>query len=179
MPARDRIPVQIRWMISRDMPEVLGIETACYSAPWDEEDFRRALRQRNCIGMVAEISLHHQLAVIGYMVYFLQRGKINLVNLAVSPPFQRARVGSQMVQKLIGKLKSPRRERITIEVRETNLAAQLFFRSQGFLATEVVRRSFDDTGEDGFAIEYALPDAEPTEETEAVDPYYGGSYSGD
>ena len=42
--------VHIRWMIRRDMPEVLAIEHASFEYPWCEEEFLRVLRQRNCIG---------------------------------------------------------------------------------------------------------------------------------
>ena len=48
--------VHVRWMIRRDMPEVLGIEQQAFEFPWSDEDFTRCLRQRNCIGMVAEIT---------------------------------------------------------------------------------------------------------------------------
>ena len=47
-------------------------------------------------------------------------------------------VGGQMVSKLISKLSSHRRTSITLEVRETNLAAQLFFKQNGFRATAVL-----------------------------------------
>ena len=46
----------IRWMIRRDMPDVLGIESNCFEFSWTEDDFIRCLRQRNCIGMVAEMA---------------------------------------------------------------------------------------------------------------------------
>ena len=49
-----QVRVHIRWMIRRDMPEVLAIEHASFEFPWCEEEFLRVLRQRNCIGMVAE-----------------------------------------------------------------------------------------------------------------------------
>ena len=44
-----------------------------------------------------------------------------------------------MIAKLIAKLSSQRRSRIVLEVRETNLAAQLFFRENGFRAVSVLR----------------------------------------
>lgn len=44
-----------RWMIRRDLPEVLTIEARCHERnPWQEEDFLQCLRQSNCIGMVVE-----------------------------------------------------------------------------------------------------------------------------
>ena len=51
---KEQVRVHIRWMIRRDMPEVLQAEQASFEFPWTEEDFLRCLRQRNCIGMVAE-----------------------------------------------------------------------------------------------------------------------------
>ena len=48
------VAVHIRWMIRRDMAEVLDIENESFEFPWQEEDFLRCLKQRNCIGMVAE-----------------------------------------------------------------------------------------------------------------------------
>src|SRR5690348_2779098 len=45
--------VHIRWMIRRDMPEVMRTERASFEYSWTEDDFLRCLRQRNCIGMVA------------------------------------------------------------------------------------------------------------------------------
>ena len=44
----------IRWMTRRDMVSVLEIENQCFEFAWSSDDFIRCLRQRNCIGMVAE-----------------------------------------------------------------------------------------------------------------------------
>ena len=59
-----------------------------------------------------------------------------------------------MVAKLIAKLSSQRRSRIVLEVRETNLAAQLFFRSNGFRAVSVLRVFYDDTPEDAYLMQF-------------------------
>ncbi len=91
--------VHIRWMIRRDMPEVLAIEDECFEFPWSEDDFVRCLRQRNCIGMVAE----HDERVAGFMIYELHRNRLHILNFAVAAPFRRHGVGRQMVEKLIGK----------------------------------------------------------------------------
>ena len=147
---KQELAVHIRWMIRRDMPEVLEIENASFEFPWFEEDFIRCLRQRNCIGMVAEYDEH----VVGFMIYELHKSRLHILNFAVHPDFRRSVVGGQMVAKLISKLSHQRRTRISLEVRETNLAAQLFFRSQGFRATTVLRDFYDDTTEDAYLMEY-------------------------
>jgi [ribosomal protein S18]-alanine N-acetyltransferase len=142
--------VHIRWMIRRDMPEVLAIEQSSFEFPWCEEEFLRVLRQRNCIGMVAELGER----VVGFMIYELHRNKIQVLDFATELSFRRQGVGRQMVAKLVGKLSSQRRNRITLLVRETNLQAQFFFRVVGFRATEVLREHYPDSGEDAYSMLY-------------------------
>jgi [ribosomal protein S18]-alanine N-acetyltransferase len=152
-PAQTR--VHIRWMIRRDMPEVLAIEHANFEYPWCEEEFLRVLRQRNCIGMVAE----HGERIVGFMIYELHRTKIHVLDFATHAEFSRRGVGRQMIVKLVGKLSTQRRNRIALYVRETNLRAQLFFRVLGFRAMEVVREHYPDTGEDAYSMQYHLDES--------------------
>lgn len=136
-----RITPQIRWMLRRDMPETLAIEARSFERQWSEEDFIRCLRQRNCIGMVAE----HAERVVGFMLYELHRNRLHVLNFAVHPDFRRRGVGRAMIAKLRSKLSSQRRNCINLEVRETNLAAQLFFRACGFRAVSVLRDFYVDS----------------------------------
>lgn len=146
------IDVQIRWMIRRDMPEVLNIEQGSFEFPWSEEDFIRCLRQRNCIGMVAE----HDNRVVGCMIYELHKNQLHILNFSVRPDYRRRNIGRKMGEKLIGKLSQQRRNRIVLEVRETNLAAQMFFRRIGFKAMSVLRDYYDDTTEDAYVMHYTV-----------------------
>lgn len=144
------ISVHIRWMIRRDMPEVLDIEKNSFEFPWSEEDFIRCLRQRNCIGMVAE----YDERVVGFMIYELHKNQLHVLNFSVRPDARRRGVGQQMINKLVGKLSQQRRNRIVLEIRETNLAAQLFFRNSEFMAVSVLRDYYDDTTEDAYVMQY-------------------------
>ena len=161
---KEQVRVHIRWMIRRDMPEVLQTEQESFEYSWTEEDFLRCLRQRNCIGMVAEQGER----VVGFMIYELHKAKLHILNFAVHPQYRRVGVGGQMVSKLISKLSSHRRTRITLEVRETNLYAQLFFRTQGFKAMRVLRAFYEDSGEDAFLMQYRLADDTSDDTDEAV-----------
>ena len=152
---KELVRVHIRWMIRRDMPEVLSAEQQSFEYAWTEDDFLRCLRQRNCIGMVAE----HDDRIVGFMIYELHKNRLHVLNFAVASAFRRTGIGAQMVAKLIGKLSSHRRTRIVLQTRETNLPAQLFFRIVGFRATEVLREHYEDTGEDAFVMQYLLEDS--------------------
>jgi ribosomal-protein-alanine N-acetyltransferase len=149
---KSQLRVHIRWMIRRDMPEVLDIERASFEFPWFEEDFIRCLRQRNCIGMVAE----HAERVVGFMIYELHKTRLHILNFAVANNLRRRGVGRQMIDKLVGKPSSQRRTEITLEVRETNLAAQIFFRESSFRATSVLRDFYDDSPEDAYVMQYSF-----------------------
>lgn len=153
---KNGLGVHVRWMIRRDMPEVLAIEHEAFEFPWSDEDFTRCLRQRNCIGMVAEMAD----SVVAFMIYELHRTRLHVLNFSVSRQHRRLGIGSVLIDKLAGKLSPERRSRILLEVRETNLPAQLFFRSCGFRAISVVKDFYQDTTEDAYLMEYLCPAVE-------------------
>ena len=154
----DATALHIRWMIRRDMPDVMGIEVASFEYAWTEDDFLRCLRQRNCIGMVAERGD----TIVGFMIYELHRTKLHVLNFAVHPSVRRSGIGGQMVSKLVYKLCSHRRQKISLAVREGNTAAQLFFRAHKFKASRVLRNYYEDSGEDAFQMEFRVgADDEP------------------
>src|SRR5262245_56387913 len=140
----------IRWMIRRDFPAVLKIESACFCDPWDEDEFIRHLREKNRIGMVAE----HGERIVGYMLYELQKGGIVLHNFAVDPQWWRRGIGTQLIEKLKSKLSAGRRARLKMAVRESNLGGQIFLRANGFRCISTLRGELPDTGEDAYVFQF-------------------------
>jgi ribosomal-protein-alanine N-acetyltransferase len=148
--------ISIRWMIRRDLPEILEIEAASYEQPWTEELFLAELKRRDCIGMVAE----HDDRIVGFMVYELHKSGIEVLNLAVHPECRGYGVGRRMINKLMGKLSQGRRVLLGLFVRESNLGACRFLRAIGIPAVQVYRRFYDDR-EDAYRFVYNLPASEP------------------
>jgi ribosomal-protein-alanine N-acetyltransferase len=140
----------LRWIHLRDYPEVLDIENTSREYPWSDRELVHSLLQPERNGVVAE----HEGRIIGYTIYELHKHRVCVCNLAVAPDCRRRGVGTQMLGKLIGKLSAQRRNRITLEVRETNLPAQLFFRDGGFRAISVMRGFYDDSPEDAYLMGY-------------------------
>ena len=135
--------VYIRWMIKRDMPEVLNIEKDNFKEfCWSENDFMVTLKQRSVIGMVAEVDDK----VVGYMIYNLEPEKLELFNLAVHKEYQRQGIATQMVNKLKDKISygTARRKKLTADVSELNLSAQLFFSQMGFFCWEEDPNYYED-----------------------------------
>ena len=154
--------IPIRWLIRCDMVDVLRIESASFDNPWIEDDFLNVMRQRNCNGMVAELAGR----VVGFMIYELHKGNLEILDFAVDPRYRRQGVGRQMVDRLKAKLSQQDRLKAKLSqqgrtelrllVRERNLVAQLFFRSQEFLAVDVLSNEYDDTDEDAYVMRYRL-----------------------
>lgn len=163
MPAQS-IPqtLQIRWMIRRDMPEVMAIEKLSFRHPWREEDFLASLCQRNCVGMVGEMgplefgNWPKTGNIAGFMIYELHKRHLHILNFAVHSDYRRQGVGRQMLDKLKYKLAQQRRDLLQAEASEANLGAHMFFRSQGFVCTEVLRGHYDTTSEDAYLFRYAV-----------------------
>lgn len=143
-----QLKVQCRWMIRRDLPEVMRIEQQSFEYPWTEEDFVQTLAGQTSIGMVAETDGR----IVGFMLYELQAISFRILNFAACP--KRHGIGTQMVGKLIAKLGT--RTKLTLEVRETNLAAQLFFKACGFEAEGTLRGHYEDTDEDAYQMVFRV-----------------------
>ena len=138
----------IRWMIRRDLPEVLVIERACFGdAALTEGDFLAAMRQHDIIGMVCE----NEEEILGYMLYQLQEGAIEVLHLAVCPRRRRQGIGRRMIDRL-RETWSERRPRLTLRVDERSLPCQLWLRSLGFRCVGVERGGSGD--HDAYAFEW-------------------------
>lgn len=147
--------MNIRWMIGTDTQQVVDIDKASFPDAWSTSNLINNLRQRNCIGMVAESSTGICGTVIaGYMVYLLQPHGIELIRFAVDPEFRRSGVGRAMIEKLKNKVSAQGRKQIKLVVSERSPSAHYFFKSLGFRAVDVVR-DWDDEG-DGYEFRYVV-----------------------
>jgi len=150
------LPVNLRWFISRDIHDVLGIERQSFDDPWTQWDFHRCMRQFNCIGTVAE----HEGRIVGFTIHKFLKKHIRILNFAVHLGFRRAGVGTALLDFLKCKLHSERRQRLQVTVADTNLVGQLFLKSQNFQALKVVNAWFQCSATgveiDGYLFEYCV-----------------------
>ncbi len=124
----------IRWMVRRDMPLMLAIDYEAFGLEhcWGEEDFIKCLRQRNCIGMVAE---NDNDDLQGFMIYELHRKRLDLLRLAVDCEHRRQGVATAMLDKLDSKLSADRRTRCVADVPDNILPAHLLFKASGWIGS--------------------------------------------
>ncbi|MBO5438224.1 MAG: GNAT family N-acetyltransferase [Thermoguttaceae bacterium] len=141
--------VQLRWMKEIDLDCVYELEQKCSPRPWGPMEFADVLMHSNCVGLVVEFRSQ----IIGYLIYEMHENTLKILNIAVLSEFRRKGVGSQMVARLACFLARNTRQEMTLSVRESNLSAQLFFRSLGFKAVSI-NRGTEDSEEDSYVMQY-------------------------
>jgi len=143
--AKFRDVVTVQWTLHRDLDEMAAIEDVVFADPWNSNQLRGVMAQRNVISLTAK---HSCGAIGGYMIYQLQKGRIVINRLAVLPTSQRRRIGTALAARLIEKVRYGSRNKVTCIVPERNMGALLFFRALNFRAVRI-HRDWDAEG-DGY-----------------------------
>ena len=112
-----------------------AMEKRCFSVPWTREMLIKQLPDDMHIFLAAEDDNGEAVGYVGLM-YVLDEGYIS--NVAVLPERQRQGIGDMLIEELILRARAKKLSFVTLEVRETNLAAQRLYKKHGF--TEVGRR---------------------------------------
>jgi len=71
---------------------------------------------------------------VGFFIVLRTVNQLHLVNLAVAPAARRAGIGTLALQAIEHIARACGLPRVVLEVRETNLAAQLLYRRNGYRA---------------------------------------------
>lgn len=138
------IRLQIRWLIRRDMQDVMRIESECFENGRTEDDFVAILKDRRTFGHVATLGDE----ILGYIIYQYAKSKgsgntdkVRILGMAVSPFDQRKGVGRQLIGHAIKQLRRGK-TKCFVKVPESNLPLQLLLKSCGFEAVKVVGESY-------------------------------------
>ncbi len=109
--------IHIRWMIRRDLPEIIAIDQFGTNDPYSEDDFYKNLSDRHTIGMVAEngSSTDGSISderILGYVIYRLYGSSISIIRLAVHPLIRKQGIGAAIINQLKTKISPERRSAI-------------------------------------------------------------------
>lgn len=143
----------IRHMRAIDATTLAEIDRADSTDPWTPDDFDACHEAPDCVVQVAEVAGK----ALGFLAVEIHEDRLRILNIGVSPKRRRRGIGTALVESLERKLRQGGWQCITLEIRESNLAAQLFFRECGFTATGVLKDYFTDENrtpiEDGYRLE--------------------------
>ncbi len=115
-----------------DVDAVVEIERLSNSHPWTERNFHDALSS----GYLCLIARDHE-AVSGFAVARRLVDEAELLLIAVTPLMRRQGVALLLWLDLAERLKASGARTVHLEVRESNLSAQAFYRTRGFTQSGV------------------------------------------
>lgn len=135
--------VSVERMDPCDLDVVLAIERACFPSAWTRESYLVELRNPRSWYVVARQAGE----VIGYAGMWVIEGEAHITTLAVHGARRQRGLGSLLLSQLLGVAAARGAARVTLEVRERNLAAQSLYEKFGFEKTGELFRYYGDTGE--------------------------------
>ena len=111
-----------------DVKSLMPIENACHSHPWSEKIFS------SCIGgrYFGDYAQQGQ-ATIGFYIGEYVAGEATLMDICVHPEHQGNGFGTILLKQFINQAKKLGAEKVFLEVRAKNIAAQMLYINHGFV----------------------------------------------
>jgi ribosomal-protein-alanine N-acetyltransferase len=124
---------RIERMQEEDLDEVVQIEEISGLNRWGYEAYRRELLWNpNAVMLVARSLDPQQRKVVGFLAGWVVTDELHINNIASHPQWRRRGIGRQLMELAILEGKARGANYALLEVRESNIAAQMLYRKLGF-----------------------------------------------
>ncbi len=134
----------IRVAEERDIKPMADLDRICFAEPWSEEAFKSDIMENDrAFYIVAEIDGR----LAGYAGLWVIVDEGHITNVAVAPENRRKGIGRAIVATLIEVAEENGLNSFTLEVRESNLAAQALYREFKFKPAGIRKGYYLDNGE--------------------------------
>ena len=148
----------VRPMLEEDLAQVLEIERLSFPTPWSPYAFVSELRDNEyaryfCLELAGR--------VIGYMGLWFILDEGHITNVAIAPDYRGRGWGEYLMRSVMKLMLKEGMERMTLEVRLSNKAAQKLYERLGFAKAGVRKGYYSDNQEDALIMWLELkPDPE-------------------
>lgn len=132
-------------MMPIHLDRVMEVEEACFSAPWQKSTFHQEITGNPFALYIVAMAGEE---VAGYAGTWLVLDESHITNIAVAPRWQRRGIAKKLMEYLLKVSLKQGANRITLEVRQSNLAAQKLYTEFGFSAAGIRRGYYTDNKED-------------------------------
>lgn len=137
--------ILVRKMEEKDLDRIMEIEQDCFTTPWSREAFLLEITKNELARyIVAEIDG----IVAGYGGIWMIVGEGHITNIGVESKYRRLGVGNKILEGLIEASRDTEVMSMTLEVRESNIAAQNLYKKYGFVDYGKRPNYYSDDNED-------------------------------
>lgn len=147
---------QICKLHNEDVEQVAKLEKECFSLPWSAQNYAQALAQE----VFQLYGIKSSGRLICYISYYHLGEEIEIINIATAPAFRRYGYARQLLNFVLAQARTQAKERLLLEVRETNLPAIALYKSVGFYKIGRRKKYYFDTNEDALVYELKLNSAQ-------------------
>ena len=135
--------ILFRKMTKEDVPQVYQLEVASFRTPWSEKSLLGECRNR--LAHYGVLTDGEEIVAYGGMWIVMEEAHIT--NIAVKPDRRRQGLGRRLMREMMCLALQKGAAAMTLEVRETNFAAQELYWQCGFTQAGRRKRYYSDTGE--------------------------------
>lgn len=135
-----------RPMTRKDVSRIAALERICFAMPWSVGSLNGELKNPAAHYMVIE----REGQVIAYAGMWIIFEEAHITNVAVDPEVRRQGLGRLIMLGMMAEAMKLGASRMTLEVRETNIAAQHLYDGCDFYKAGVRRGYYSNTGEDAW-----------------------------
>ncbi len=146
-------PTQVREAQLEDIAAIAKLEELIFSDMWSESGLKSTTESEFGNIMVCE-DLSSR--ILGYMIYYSLGNEMELVRIATAPEARGEGIGLRMMEHLIDIATADKRERILLEVRESNIQAVKLYQQFEFAQIGTRKNFYTKPIEDGKIMEKVL-----------------------
>lgn len=135
----------VRRMKEDDLDALMKIEEVSFPTPWSQHAFLTELRDNE---YARYFCLVQENRVIGYMGLWFILEEGHITNVAIAPEFRGHHLGEFLMRSVMQQMFDEGMERMTLEVRPSNLPAQKLYERLGFVLAGRRKGYYSDNRED-------------------------------
>lgn len=146
----EKAGVRVRFMDVSDLDGVLELEVRTFSTPWSRDAFyNEIVKNQFAYYTVAESA---DGVIVGYCGLWVVVDDAHITNIAVDPEWRRQGIGERMMSEAMVFAKKRGAQRLSLEVRVSNTAAQALYRKYGLQDGGIRKRYYTDNQEDALVM---------------------------
>ena len=124
-------------MVAEDIPDVVAIEATAFYDAWNTGMLLNELENE----LTTYVVMEQEGRLVGYAGFWLVAGEAQVTRVAVAEAERGQGLGTRLTAAMVNKAWELGAEAVTLEVRESNLAAQKAYLTCGF-ASEGIRPNY-------------------------------------
>jgi ribosomal-protein-alanine N-acetyltransferase len=150
----------IRPMKVEDVDQVHDLDVLSFNLPWPKRSYLFELNENPASRqwVVDAKSESGEVSVVGMLVLWLIVDEAHIGTIAIHPDFRRCGLGRRLLAHALLEALPAGIQRVFLEVRAHNLAAQEMYRQFGFTVEGIRPRYYRDTNEDALLMNLESPD---------------------